>query len=160
MRCSVRRRPSGGPSGANGPGGPTRYGADVSDPLFRLVCSPATLTSSPEGWPAEMLQDGTVAVTADAGGLVAIGEAARTVGATAIPVVRGEATPEEQERTVQAHADGLALVWIAAEFSEAARAWAQKRGPMTLLLDSAGELTADERRRVERFVAILSGQAA
>ncbi|WP_026911023.1 hypothetical protein [Patulibacter minatonensis] len=132
----------------------------MSDPLFRLVCTPATLTSSPEGWPAEMLQEGSVAVTADAGGLVAIAEAARTVGVTAIPVIRGEATPEDQERTVQEHADGLALVWVAAEFSDDARAWAQKRGPMTLLLDSTGALTADERRRVERFVAILSGQAA
>lgn len=145
---------------AKGRGRSTRYGALVSDPLFRLVCTPATLTRSPEGWPVEMLQDGDVALTADSGGLVAIDEAARTVGVTAIPVVRGEATPEEQERTVQAHADGLALVWIAAEFSDAARAWAQKRGPMTLLLDSNGELSADERRRVERFVAILSGQAA
>jgi hypothetical protein len=107
-----------------------------------------------------MLRDGAVAVTPDDGGLASIANAARTVGVTAIPVIRGEATAEELERTVIAHADGLALVWVASSFSDDARAWAQKRGPMTLLLESAGELSADERRRVERFVAILSGQAA
>lgn len=132
----------------------------MSDPLFRLVCTPATLTGSPEGWAVEMLQDGVVAVSPDGGGLPAIDEAARTLGVTAIPVVRGEATPAEQERTVQAHAGALALVWVAASFSDDARAWAQKRGPMTLLVEVAGALSPEDRRRVERFVAILSGQAA
>ncbi len=132
----------------------------MSDPLFRLVCTPATLTSSPEGWAAEMLRDGVVAVTADDGGLRAIDAAARTLGATAIAVVRGEDTPAEQERTVIAHAGSLALVWVAPSFSDDARAWAQKRGPMTLLVAVDGELPEEERRRVERFVAILSGQAA
>lgn len=132
----------------------------MSDPLFRLVCTPSTLTSSPEGWAVEMLQDGVVAVTADEGGLSSIADAARTIGAAAISVVRGEPTQEELERTVIAHADGLALVWVASAFGDETRAWAQKRGPMTLLVESAGELSADERRRVERFVAILSGQAA
>lgn len=132
----------------------------MSDPLFRLVCTPATLTGSPEGWAVEMLQDGVVAVSPDAGGLTAIDDAARTLGVTAIPVLRGEATPEEQERTVMDHAGSLATVWVAAAFSDAARAWAQKRGPMTLLVEVDGALTAEDRRRVERFVAILSGQAA
>jgi anti-sigma factor RsiW len=132
----------------------------VSDPLFRLVCAPSTLTSSPDGWAVEMLRDGAVAVTADADGLPAIAEAARTLGVTAIPVVRGEASPEEQERTVIAHAGSLALVWVAPAFTDEVRAWAQERGPMTLLVAVDGELPADERRRVERFVAILSGQAA
>ena len=132
----------------------------MSDPLFRLVCPPATLTGSPEGWAVEMLRDGVVAVTAGDGGLPAIADAARTLGVTALPVLRGEASAEEQERTTFAHADGLALVWVAPRFSDAARAWAQERGPMTLLVEAAGELPADERRRVERFVSILSGQAA
>lgn len=132
----------------------------MSDPLFRLVCAPATLTGSPDGWAVEMLQDGAVAVTADAGDLQAIGDAARTLGVTAIPVVRSEATPAEQERTVFAHAGSLALVWTAPSFSAEARAWAQKRGPMTLLVDVDSELSAEDRRRVERFVSILSGQAA
>lgn len=132
----------------------------MSDPLFRLVCTPATLTGSPEGWAVEMLQDGVVAVTPDAGGLPAVDEAARTLGVTAIPVVRGEAAPAEQERTVMTHAGALALVWVAGSFSDDARTWAQKRGPMTLLIEVDGALAAEDRRRVERFVAILSGQAA
>lgn len=132
----------------------------MSDPLFRLVCPPATLTGSPEGWAVEMLQDGVVAVTADAAGLPAVTDAARTLGATALPVLRDEATADEQERTIFTHAGALALVWVAPGFSDEARAWAQKRGPMTLLVEADGELSADERRRVERFVSILSGQAA
>lgn len=132
----------------------------MSDPLFRLVCTPTTLTGSPEGWAVEMLRDGVVAVSADDGGLAAIDDAARTLGVTAIPVVRGEATPAEQEQTVMTHADALALVWVASAFSDDARAWAQKRGPMTLLVEVDGALSAEDRRRVERFVSILSGQAA
>jgi hypothetical protein len=132
----------------------------VSDPLFRLVCTPATLTGSPEGWAVEMLQDGVVAVSPDAGGLTSIDEAARTLGVTAIPVLRGEATAGEQERTVMTHAGALALVWVGSSFSDDARAWAQKRGPMTLLVEVDGALSTEDRRRVERFVAILSGQAA
>jgi hypothetical protein len=132
----------------------------VSDPLFRLVCAPVILTSSPEGWAVEMLRDGAVAVTPDAGGLAGVDEAARTLGVTAVPVLRGEPTPAEQERTVIEHAGSLALVWVAPSFGDDTRAWAQKRGPMTLLVAVDGELPAEERRRVERFVAILSGQAA
>lgn len=131
----------------------------MSDPLFRLVCAPSTLTSSPDGWAVEMLRDGAVAVTAGDGGLPAIAEAARTLGVTAIPVLRGEATPAEQEQTVIEHAGSLALVWVAPAFGDDVREWAQKRGPMTLLVAVDGELPAEERRRVERFVAILSGQA-
>lgn len=134
--------------------------ARVTDPLFRLVCAPGTLTSSPTGWAAEMLRDGEVAVTVDEGGLAAVDAAARTLALTAIPVVRGEATPEEQERTIIAHAGTLALVWFAPAFSDAARSWAEKRGPMTLLVAVDGELPEADRRTVERFVAILSGQAA
>ncbi|MDO9406767.1 hypothetical protein [Patulibacter sp.] len=132
----------------------------MSDPLFRLVCAPSILTGSPEGWAVEMLREGVVAVTADAGGLPAIDDAARTLGTTAINVVRGEATPEERERTVIAHAGTLALIWVAPSFGAETQDWARRRGPMTLLVEVDGELPAEDRRRVERFVAILSGQAA
>jgi len=51
------------------------------------------------------------------------------------------------------------LVWIAADFSPAARAWARDRGPMTLLVSADGPLSEDERKRIERFVATLGRQA-
>lgn len=132
----------------------------VTDSLFRLVCAPAVLTGSPEGWAVEMLRDGEVAVLVGDDGLPAIDAVAHTLGATTVSVLRTEATPEEQERTVMAHAGTLALVWVAPTFSAAARAWAEKRGPMTLLVEQDGVLPDAERRRIERFVAILSGQAA
>jgi hypothetical protein len=132
----------------------------VTSSLFRLVCGPAVLTNAPAGWATEMLRDGEVAIVPDAEGLASIHAVARALDATAIAVVRGEADAATQERTVMAHAGTLALVWVAPGFSDDARAWAQKRAPMTLLIESDGELAQDERRRVERFVAILSGQAA
>jgi hypothetical protein len=133
----------------------------VTDSLFRLVCAPAVLTGSPDGWAVEMLQGGEVAVLLDEDGdLAALDAVARTLNATTVSVLRTEATPEEQERTVMAHADGLALVWVAPTFGAEARAWAEKRGPMTLLVAVDGALPEDERHRIERFVTILSGQAA
>ena len=51
------------------------------------------------------------------------------------------------------------LVWIAASFGEAAADWAHERGPMTLLVESGGPLSDDERKRVERFAVILGRQA-
>lgn len=132
----------------------------MTDSLFRLVCGPAVLTHAPEGWATEMLRDGEVAIVPDADGLASLDAVARALDATTVEVVRGEATPEEQERTVMAHAGSLALVWVAPGFSDAAREWAQRRAPMTLLVEAEGELPQAERRRVERFVALLSGQAA
>ena len=58
-----------------------------------------------------------------------------------------------------AYAGSKALVWIGAAFGEAAVTWAHDRGPMTLLVETGGPLTDDERRRVERFVVILGRQA-
>lgn len=139
---------------------PRRYGERVTSSLFRLVCGPAVLTNAPTGWATEMLRDGEVAIVPDADGLASIHAVARALDATAVAVVRGEDDDAAQERTVMAHAGTLALIWVASSFSESARSWAQKRAPMTLLIDADGELPADERRRVERFVAILSGQAA
>ena len=50
-------------------------------------------------------------------------------------------------------------MWIAPEFSDDARGWARDRGPMTLLVDTGAGLTDDERRRIERFLAILGRQS-
>jgi len=132
----------------------------VSTPLFRLVCVPAALNGAPAGWAGDMLRQGEVAVLVDEGGVDAIDAVARALDVTAVSVVRSEPTPAEQEGTVMAHADTLALVWIAPTFSDAARQWAEKRAPMTLLVEVDGPLPEDERRRIERFVSILSGQAA
>jgi hypothetical protein len=57
------------------------------------------------------------------------------------------------------YAESKPLVWIAGSFGEAATRWAHQRGPMTLLVEAAGDLSDDERRRIERFVVILGRQA-
>jgi len=132
----------------------------VSAPIFRLVCVPAALNSAPDGWARDMLGDGEVAVQVDDGGLEAVDAVARALDVTAIRVVRREPTAEEQERTVIRHAGDLPLVWIAPAFSDAARAWARERPPMTLLVDVDGPLPDEDRQRIERFLRILTGQAA
>lgn len=132
----------------------------MTDSLFRLVCGPAVLTNAPEGWATEMLRDGEVAILPAGNDVGALDAVARALEATAVAVVRGEPTVEQQEQTIMTHAGSLALVWVAPGFSPAAREWAQRRAPMTLLVEAEGELPEAERRRVERFVTLLSGQAA
>jgi hypothetical protein len=124
------------------------------DPLFRLVCPPAALEGAPAGWATEMLRDGDLALVPDGGGLEAVRRVAASLDLPAVSVLR-----DEEDATVQAHAGALPLVHVAAAHGEALRAWATKRGPMTLLLEVDGALPEDERRRVERFVAILDRQA-
>jgi hypothetical protein len=131
----------------------------VADPLFHLVCAPGVLDGAPDGWVATLLDDGDLALLVDDGGLPAITATAHELDLVTVPLLRTEETADEQERTVIAFAASKPLVWIAASFGDAARAWAHKRGPMTLLVDSAGPLTEDERRTVERFVVILGRQA-
>ena len=48
---------------------------------------------------------------------------------------------EVQEQTVIAHAGSLPLIWVGSAFSDAARAWARDRGPMTLLVEVDGALS-------------------
>lgn len=133
--------------------------AGVADPLFRLACAPGVLGSAPEGWVATMLEEGEVAMLADEGGIDAITALAHELDLVTVPVLRAERTTDEQEATVMAYAAHKPLIWIAASFGEAARGWAHTRGPMTLLVESAGPLSEDERRRVERFAVILGRQA-
>jgi hypothetical protein len=128
-------------------------------PLFRLVCVPSALVGAPAGWAAEMLVDGDVALLADDSGLGGIDAVAHALATPAIPVMRSEATPERSDSTVREHAGSLPLVWLAPSFSDAVRTWAVDRGPMTLLVEVDGELSEDERRRIERFVALLGRQA-
>jgi hypothetical protein len=117
------------------------------------------LAAAPDGWVAAMLEEGEVAVLADDGGLDAITALAHDLGMVTVPVLRAESTAEQQEATVMAYAAAKPLIWIAGSFGEAARDWAHKRGPMTLLVDATAALSDDERKRVERFAVILGRQA-
>lgn len=106
-----------------------------------------------------MLDEGEVALLADEGGLDAITALAHELDMVTVSVLRAERTRDEQEATVMAYAAAKPLVWIAPSFGDAAREWAHKRGPMTLLVESAGPLPDEERKRVERFAVILGRQA-
>ncbi|HEV2058890.1 MAG TPA: hypothetical protein VGR11_05995 [Solirubrobacteraceae bacterium] len=131
----------------------------MADPLFRLACTPAVLAAAPDGWVATMLEEGEVALLADEGGLDAITALAHELDLVTVPVLRAERTREQQEATVMAYAAAKPLIWVASSFGEAARDWAHKRGPMTLLVESDGALPDDERKRMERFAVILGRQA-
>jgi len=131
----------------------------MADPLFRLVCAPGILDGAPEGWVSTMLEEGEIALLVDGGGLDAISDVAHRLDLVTVALLRAEETPALQERTVMAYAGSKALVWLAPEFGEEAARWARDRGPMTLLVETADPLSADERKRVERFVVILGRQA-
>lgn len=130
----------------------------MPDPLFRMVCVPTALHGAPEGWAAEMLRDGDLALLADGSGLEGIDAVAHALDLYSIPVMRSERVSELQDRTVISFAGSLPLVWLAPDFSQPVRDWAQKRGPMTLLVAVEGDLPDDDRRRIERFVALLGRQ--
>jgi hypothetical protein len=127
--------------------------------LFRLVCVPSALDGAPAGWAAEMLVDGDVALQPDSSALAGIDAVAHALGVAAIPVLRSEPSDAQRDATVKAHAGSLPLVWLAPAFSDDVRKWAHDRGPMTLLVDVDGMLSDDDRRRIERFVALLGRQA-
>jgi hypothetical protein len=131
----------------------------MGDRLFRLVCGAAALEGAPEGWARMILSQGEIALLVDDGGLDTINAVAHALGLVSMPLLRSEATAEVQERTVIEHAARMPLVWVADSFSDAVRAWARDRGPMTLLVQSGGALPEAERGRIERFVAALGRQA-
>ena len=131
---------------------------DVPVPAFRFVCQPSALEGAPAGWAREMLRDGEIALLADQG-LAAVNEVAHELGQTSILLVRSEADAEQQDATVIAHAGSVPIVWVSEAFSEKVRRWARDRGAMTLLLEAGGPLPVDERKRIERFVAILGRQS-
>jgi hypothetical protein len=131
----------------------------MAEPSFRFVCAPEALAGAPAGWAREMLQDGEIALLAGDGGLEAINAVAHNLGLTSVPLVRGEDAAQRQEQTVIAYAESLPLVWVSAGFGDGAAAWARDRGPMTLLVEAAGSLSEEERRRIERFVATLGRQS-
>ena len=130
----------------------------MPEPAFRFVCPPSSLEGAPAGWAREMLRDGEIALLGDRG-LAAVDQVAHELGQTSILLVRGEADAEQQDATVIAHAGALPIVWVARAFSENVRRWARDRGPMTLLVETDGPLPVDERKRIDRFVAILGRQS-
>ncbi|MEA2151328.1 MAG: hypothetical protein QOD69_3158 [Solirubrobacteraceae bacterium] len=131
----------------------------MADPLFRLVCSAGVLGAVPDGWVSTMLQEGDLALLVDDGGLEAIMALAHALDRVTVPLLRIEETPAQQDSTVMSYAESKPLVWIAGGFGEAATRWAHQRGPMTLLVETGGDLPEEERRRIERFVVILGRQA-
>jgi hypothetical protein len=126
--------------------------------IFRMVCSPAALAGGPQGWGAETLRDGEVALVLDDGGLEAINAAAHALDVVTVSIVRSESSAAAQEQTVIAFAGGFPLVWVGPEFSDSVRAWARERPPMTLLVQAKGALPDEERGRIGRFLALLGRQ--
>ena len=140
----------------------------MSVPLFRVVCVPGALDGAPDGWAADMLRDGEVALLADGhtssesgdrAGLDGIDRVANALGSEAVLVVRRESSADRQDATVMAYAGSLPLVWLAERFSDVVRGWARDRAPMTLLVEVDGALSDEDRGRVERFVALLGRQS-
>jgi hypothetical protein len=131
----------------------------VTHPVFRLVAPASTLQDAPAGWASELLAQGELALALHAGELDAIDAVARALDRPAVAVLRREATSEAAEASVREFAADLALIWVAPSFGDDARAWARDRAPMTLLVEHDGPLPDEERRRIERFVAILGRQA-
>lgn len=125
--------------------------------MFRLVCLPAALGEAPARW--AMLSEGELALLPGDGGLDEVAELAHRLDLLSVELLRGESTDATQEDTVITFAGSLPLVWVAAGFSARAQGWAERRGPMTLLVSGEGALSADELRRVERFVATLGRQS-
>jgi hypothetical protein len=130
----------------------------VPEPRFRFVCAPSALSGTPSGWAREMLEEGEVALLGGEG-LAAINELAHDLDRTAIALIRAEDAPERQDETVISYAEALPLIWVAGDFSSRAQSWAHDRGPMTLLTAATGPLDDEERRRIDRFVAILGRQS-
>jgi hypothetical protein len=130
----------------------------VPEPRFRFVCAPSALSGAPAGWAQELLGEGEVALLAGEG-LESVNAVAHELGQPTIALVRTEPTHERQDETVIAYAGALALVWVADEFTDSTRNWARDRGPMTLLMPASGPLDDEERRRIDRFVAMLGRQS-
>ena len=130
----------------------------MADPRFRFVCVPTALAGTPAGWARDMLEEGEVALLAS-DGLDIINQVAHDLGQIALTLVRTESGREQQDATVQTYAGTLPLVWVAPEFSEQVRGWARDRGAMTLLSEASGPLDDEQRRRIDRFLAILGRQS-
>jgi hypothetical protein len=130
----------------------------MSEQRFRFVCAPSALHGGPSGWAREMLKEGEVALLGDEG-LEAVNAVAHELDLASIRLIRAESSADLQASTVKSYAASLPLVWVADGFTDSTNAWARDRGPMTLLSQSAGPLDDEERKRIDRFVAILGRQS-
>jgi hypothetical protein len=130
----------------------------VPEPRFRFICAPSALSGAPAGWSQELLGEGEVALLSGEG-LESVNAVAHELGQSTIALVRTEPSRERQDETVIAYAGSLPLVWVADEFTDSTRNWARDRGPMTLLMPASGPLDDEERRRIDRFVAMLGRQS-
>jgi hypothetical protein len=130
----------------------------MPSPRFRFVSVPSAISGAPAGWAGELLREGEVALLGEEG-LEAIDALAHELQLASIVLVRSGRAPGEQERTVVDYAGSLPLIWVAPSFPDDVSGWAHKRGPMTLLVESDGPLSEEERRRIDRFVAILGRQS-
>lgn len=137
---------------------PATLALAMSDPAFRFVSAPAALLGGPAGWASQMLRDGEVALLAgDEVGQLS--QVAHHLSQPVIQVIRAEVSPEAQDATVIAYGAHLPLIWVAPGFSAETRAWATDRGPMTLLVEAEQPLSDEQRRTVDRFVAVLARQS-
>jgi hypothetical protein len=127
-------------------------------PIFRMVCTAATLAGARPGWAAEELRDGELALLVDDGGLEAINAAAHALDLVTVSIVRNEANAALQAQTVIAFAGSFPLVWVGAAFDDSVQTWARERRPMTLLVEANGPLPDPDRARIERFIALLARQ--
>lgn len=125
---------------------------------FLFVCAPSSLCGTPSGWAREMLEEGEVALLASEG-IDAVNAVAHDLGQTSIELIRAESTAERQVETIIQYAGSMPLIWVDRQFTQRTRKWAHDRGPMTLLAESSGPLDDTERRRIDRFVAILGRQS-
>lgn len=130
------------------------------EPRLRFVCAPRALLGTPPEWAPALLAEAELALLPGPGGMDEIDELAHALALIAVTVLRRERTAVEQEHTVMRYAARLPLVWVAESFSAEAQRWARERGPMTLQVAAVdGPLAPEERRRIERFVAILAPQS-
>jgi len=130
----------------------------MEQPRFRFVCAPSALASEHAEWARVLTEEGELALMCSEG-LQEVERVAHELDQLAVVVVRSERTRELQEQTVMGYAAAMPLVWVSDDFSESARAWARERGPMTLLSECDGPLDDGERRRIERFLAIIARQS-
>jgi hypothetical protein len=76
-----------------------------------------------------------------------------------VPLLRTEDEPSQQDATVMSYAHWPAVSPKPPAIQTSGVDRAHRRGPMTLLVETAGPLSDEERRRIDRFVVILGRQA-